>query len=217
MTPLLLHGPAINSSRAKLSSIKKGFDPLDVVIFDGEFDMEQALASLTTLPLLSNDRLIILENPPEDFIFYTLTPIPHTLALWFDHEVSEKKLVMEWVKKNGRVLYFPEAKEVSVFPFLDMLADRDKKAFLEMDKLKKASYDGQYLIAMIFYLLRSLVAPKKTAPKFVQDKLAKQQKNFTPEVVEEMYKFVLETDFKIKSGFLDETQAEFLLVNLFLH
>lgn len=217
MKLVLLHGPGINSSRLKLTSFKKGFDPLDVVVLEEGADMGQVLGSLTTLPLLSNERLIILENPPEDFALLSLIPTPYTLVLWFDHEVSEKKRVMEWVKKNGQIFYFPEAKEVSVFPFLDYLAAGDKKAFLEMDKLKKAGYDSQYLITMTFYLLRNLVATPKTAPDFVKKKLIKQRARFKSEDIRNLYKDILEIDFKIKSGLLEISQAEFLLVNKFLN
>lgn len=233
MKLLLLHGAAINSSRAKLSSLKKGFDPFDIVVYEKGFDVNQVLGSLLTLPFLSNDRLIILENPPEDFAPHTLNTIPRTLILWFDHEVSEKKPVMEWVKDKGQVLYFEESKEVSVFPFLDYLADQDKKAFLEVDKLKRVGFDIQYLITMVFYLLRNLVTTPKKAPEFVRKKLAKQKERFELEdiknlynatryktrsdIIASYYKDILEIDFKIKSGLLEKDQAEVLLINLFLH
>lgn len=217
MKLLLLHGPAINSSRTKLISIKKGFDPQDVVVFEEGFDVSQALGSLTTLPLLSNERLIILENPPEDFTNYTLSPIPSTLILWFDHEVSEKKPTLEWVKKNGQILYFPEAREVSVFPFLDYLVTADKKAFLEMEKLIRSGFDIHYLITMVFYLLRNLISTPKKAPEFVKKKLAKQRARLNLADIKNLYKDILEIDFKIKSGLLEKSQAEFLLVNLFTH
>ena len=132
----LLHGPALSSSRAKLLSIKQKFDPNNVVMFDpstssGQGSVENIQAVLMTPSLLSEEQLIILENPDETFTDYTLYPIPYTLIFWFDHEVLNKKPIMEWVKKEqGELLFFPEAKEVSVFPFLDLLASGDKKAFL---------------------------------------------------------------------------------------
>ena len=124
---------------------------------------------------------------------------------------------MEWVKKEqGELLFFPEAKEVSVFPFLDLLASGDKKAFLEMDKLKKANYDTQYFITMIFYLLRSLAVIPKNALPFVKQKLERQRKRFNLEKIENLYKDILKIDFKIKSGLMEKDQAEFLLINKFI-
>lgn len=219
MRLLLLHGPALSSSRTKLLNIKKEFDPQDVVIYDGEYDLGQVKVNLMTPSLFSDQRLIILENPPEDFVFdLPLTPFPLSLILWFDHEVSEKKPIMEWMKKEkGEIFFFPEVKEVSVFPFLDCLAYGDKKAFLELDKLKKANFDIQYCITMIFYLLRSLAVTPKNAPSFVKQKLERQRKRFDIDKIKNLYKEVIEIDFKIKSGLLEKDHAEFLLVNKFLH
>ena len=123
---------------------------------------------------------------------------------------------MEWVKKNGQILFFPEGKEVSVFPLLDHLANGDKKAFLEIKKLKNGGFDIFYIITMVFYLLRNLVSTPKTAPQFVKDKLVRQRKNFSLERLTNLYKEILEIDFKIKSGLLEKDQAEFLLVNKFI-
>lgn len=215
----LLHGPALTSSRAKLVSIKQKYDPNNVVVFEEGSYIETILGNLMTPSLLSEDQLFILENPPEDFLStYHLPPITDQLILWFDHEVSEKKPIMEWVKnQKGEVLFFPEAKEVSVFPFLDSLAEGNKRAFIELDKLKKANFDIQYFITMIFYLLRSLAITPKNAPSFVKQKLERQRKRFNLEDIKNLYKEVIEIDFKIKSGLLEKDQAEFLLVNKFLH
>lgn len=212
----LLHGPAINSSRIKLISLKEKFDNNNVLVFESGASNQDILGNLMTVSLLSEERLIILENPSEDFTNYTLTPNPFTLILWFDHEVSSQKPIMEWAKKNGQIIYFPESRKVSIFPFLDHLAAGRKEAFLEMDKLKKAGFDIQYLITMVFYLLRNLVATPKTAPDFVKKKLTKQRARFSLEDIKNFYQDILEIDFKIKSGLLEKEQAEFMLVNKFL-
>lgn len=219
----LLHGPAKEASRKKLIELKQKFDTNSVVVFEEGSDLQLMLGTLSTSSLFSDERLIILENPPEDFSNYTLNlasrsePIPLTLIFWFDHLLSEKKPILEFVKRlKGEILFFPEAKEVSIFPFLDYLANNDKKAFLELDKLKKAGFDTQYFITMVFYLLRNLLITPKNAPQFVKNKLEKQRKNFSKEKITSLYRDILEIDFKIKSGLLDTDQAEFLLVEEFL-
>lgn len=211
MKLLLLHGPAINSSRQKLLQLKKKFDPESVIVFEKGAELTEILTNLQSQSLFGGDRLVVVENPPEDFINYTLYPNHYTLILWFDREIDTKN----W--RDAEVLFFPEAKEVSVFPFLDFLGNRDKRAFLELDKLKKAGFDFQYLNTMILYLLRNLVATPKGAKDFVKAKFAKMRKNFSEDELVNMYQFVLNTDFKIKSGLIETTQAEFLLVNLFTH
>lgn len=213
----LLHGPARVASRNKLIELKQKFDVNNVVVFEEGIDLQEILGSLATASLFPEERLIVLENPAEDFVNYTLYPIPYTLVLWFDHEVLNQKQIISSIRKaQGEILFFPEAKEVSVFPFLDYLADKNPKAFIEIEKLKKADFEIQYFITMVFYLLRNLINTPKNAPQFVRDKLERQRKNFNLEKVIRLYKEILEIDFKIKSGFLEKDQAEFLLINKFL-
>ena len=211
MTLLLLHGPAIEASRRKLQDLRKKFNPETIVVFEEGANVQTILGSLLTPSLFSDQQLIILENPPVDLNLDSLTLRDSlTLILWFDHEVDTKK----W--SGFKPLFFPEAKEVSVFPFLDYLAAKDKKAFLEIERLKKAGFDIHYLLTMAFYLLRSLAVTPKTAPDFVRKKLARQRTRFSMEDIKSLYKDLLEIDFKIKSGLLEKPQAEFLLVNKFL-
>ncbi len=208
MKAVLLHGPAIEASRKKLSEIKQKFNPENIVVFEEGTETGEILTNLQSDSLFAGERLVIVENPPEDFINYTLYPNLYTLAIWFDHEVDTKNF-------KGEVFFFTEAKEVSVFPFLDFLGNKDKKAFLELEKLKQ-TYDNQYLITMILYLLRNLSCTPKSAKEFVKRKNEKMRKNFSQEELTNLYQSILEIDFKIKSGLLDNAQAEFSLVHLFL-
>ena len=208
---LLLHGPATASSRQKLSEIRKNFISGEVLVFEEGVETGEILTNLQSQSLFGDERLVIVENPPEDFVSCQLSAVSCQLILWFDHEIDIKK----W--PGFEHLFFPETKEVSVFPFLDYLGQKDKKAFLELDKLKKAGYESQYFITMILYLLRNLAATPKTAKDFVRNKNERMRKNFGLEKITDLYQDILEIDFKIKSGLLEKPQAEFLLVNLFLH
>lgn len=210
MKLVLLHGAAEAASRQKLISIKQKFDPSNVVVFEKGSDPKDIIAVLQTISMFDTERLVVLENPSDDFLGnFPLNPAPCSLILWFNHEVDTKKY------PGFEVLYFPEGKELSVFPFLDKLGMKELGAYLEMDKLKKIGFDSQYLITMIFYLLRNLVIIPKKARDFVKNKMIRMRKNFTEKELVELYKCVLETDFKIKSGLLEPNQAEFLLVNKF--
>lgn len=211
MTQQLLHGSARGASRKKLIEIKQKFDQNNVVIFEEGSDLQTILGSLATPLLFPEQRLIILENPPADLTFDSLTLYDSlTLILWFDHEVDIKKF------PGFQAQFFPESKEISVFPFLDLLAAKDKRAFLEMEKLQNAGFDLYYFLTMSFYLLRNLLVTPRKAPEFVRAKLQRQRKNFSREKIITLYKEILEIDFKIKSGLLEPDQANFLLVNKFL-
>lgn len=215
---LLLHGPGKTGSRKKLIEEKGKFDPGNVVVFDSESKAKDIADNLVSTSLFTEERLVVLENLQEDFVSDLSVISYHlSLILWFDYELAGKNPILKWVEENkGEILFFPESKEISVFPFLDYLGNQDKKAFLEMDKLKKANFDIHYLITMVFYLLRSLVVAPKNAPQFVKDKLIKQRARFELEDIKNLYKDILEIDFKIKSGLLEKDQAEFLLVNKFI-
>ncbi|MDO8618497.1 MAG: hypothetical protein Q7R49_00970 [Candidatus Daviesbacteria bacterium] len=219
MKLLLLHGPATRASREKLLTIKQKFDETSVQIFDLSVTATQIANVTASISLLDEHRLIILENP-EELPGQMNSDEALTLALWFDQELPEKNKILQFVKDNsGEIFYFPPEKELTIFPFLDLLASRSPQAFAEISKLQKTHEkfsDNQYLITMIFYLLRSLVVTPKTAPSFVKQKLEKQRKNFDSKDLVSLYGFVLETDYKIKTGLIDQTQAQFLLVNKFL-
>lgn len=220
MTRLLLHGSAKAASRKKLIDLKQkfsakggpssGWDANNVVVYEEGADLKTIKEALFAQSLFSDQQLIVLENPSEDVTFYQLPTTNYQLILWFDHEVDTKK----W--SGFEVLFFPEAKEISVFPFLDLLAGKDTRAFLELQKLKNAGFDIYYCLTMVFYLLRSLAVTPKKAPDFVRKKLARQRVNLTLEKITDLYKEMLEVDFKIKSGLLEKSHAEFLLVNKFM-
>lgn len=220
----LLHGPAESTSRKKLIDLKQKFDSNSVRVFEEGFPIDEIIGSLNTTSLFPEEKLFILENPDENFIGYPQhtnpsgqNSNPYTLILWFDHELSPKKPLLEWVKKEkGEVLFFPEAREISVFPFLDLLAGGDNKAFLEINKLKNAGFDIFYFLTMTFYLLRNLTVTPLSAPQFVKEKLIRQRRNFPPEKIKKLYKDILEMEFKLKSGLLESKQAEFILVNEFI-
>lgn len=211
MTPLLLHGPAINASRRKLQDIRKKFAADNIVVFEEGADLQIILSSLFTPSLFSDQQLIVLENPPQDLLNCNLSTVACILVLWFDHEVDTKK----W--PGVEALFFPEAREVSVFPLLDLLAAKNQQAFLEIEKLKQAGFDIHYCLTMAFYLLRNLVVTPKNAPEFVKKKLVRQRLKFNLEDITRLYKDLLEIDFKLKSGLLEKPQAEFLLFKSFRH
>lgn len=213
----LLHGPAIKASRIKLQQLRNNFNSDNVMVFEKGEDLQTILTNLQSTSLFNDSRLVILENPVEELIFDPLQVADNlSIVAWFDHQVNEKKPIMDFFKKQkAEILLFEEEREVSVFPFLDLLVSSDNRAFLELEKLKKAGFDIQYIITMIFYLLRNLAATPKNAPSFVRQKLEKQRRNFPEEKIAELYKNILEIDFKIKSGLLDTSQAEFLIIQKF--
>lgn len=218
MKVVLLHGPATAVSRKHLSNLKSKYLIDDIEHFEKGSNLDSLKSRLTTISFLSTNRLLILENLPETISFeeYEVSD-DVTLVFWFDHEISVTKAVFKFVSKHkGQVLLFPEGKETSVFPFLDLLGAKSSRAFTQMDKLKQAGFDIQYLITMMIFFLRKMVLPSKNVPVFVQEKLLQQKANFPEQRIRELYRHILNIDYKIKSGEIEKVQAEFLIVNEFL-
>lgn len=212
----LLHGAAVNNSRNKLLSIRKNFESDNVITFDNQSKAEEVLGEIMTMSLLSEQRLIIWENPPKGI---KVAENPNlTLVLWFDTEIDPKDYLTSRIESAAEVFFFPEEKEASIFPLLDALGSREKKAFFELEKRNRTSpNDTQYILTMVFYLLRSLAVTPKLAKDFIKRKNETMRKNFSKQELINLYRSVIEIDFKIKSGLLEIPQAEFSLVNLFTH
>ncbi len=211
MKAVVLHGAAIIKSRKKLLDLKQNFDPNNVITFEKGSSTQDILAALQGVSMFGENRLIIAENPADDLAKATLLPVDSYLLAWFDHEINTKN----W--PAFEIFFFPEGKEVSVFPFLDLLADKNNNAYLEIDQLKQEGLDTQYFITMVFYLLRSLNYLPAKSPEFVKKKIAKQKINFSKEKIIFLYRFILEIDFKIKKGLMEPDHGEFLMIASFFN
>jgi len=218
---LIIHGSGISGISQKISLIKKGFDGFSITeISSKNQNLEQALISASTSQLFSEKRLVILEDfDPSVYAGQgVLEKLPDdpglTLILKFSKKIpAASPLLKQAPKLNAQVILFEEKDEQSVFPFLDSLAEKQKKSFGMFENLYE-EYGGQYLLTMIYYMLRRLLMePKKNLPGFVIQKIDRQKRNFPLEKVKELYKFALETDFKMKSGLLEERMGLTLVVN----
>lgn len=213
---VLLHGPANVASRSYLANFKTKFVSVDIVVFEKGANVEDIKTSLQSISFLSAERLIVIENPSESFSIEGLVDSSVTAIIWFDHEIKKEKQILQYIQENGEVVYFSESKEVTVFSFLDLLGAKNNKAFVELQRLKKAGFDTVYLITMILYLLRSLSVEKGNAPRFVQEKIERQKKNFSQAEIIRLYEQVLCLDYKVKTGEIEKDQAEFSLVSEFM-
>lgn len=218
MRVLLLHGPGEVGSRKKLIEIKEKFDPGNILTYESGTSEKEILDNLSQISLFSESRLIVLEGPPESLNLESVKTLDDvTLAIWSPKEIGQKSpLLKSLARFSTQILFFPEGKEVSVFPFLDKLADGGKEAFLEAKKLEDSGFEFHYLITMVFYLLRILLAVPKNAPAFVHKKVSRQKQRFSTSRIAEIYKYLLELNFKVNSGAVEPSQAQFLMINQFL-
>lgn len=214
MNLIILHGNGIVSLSQKLSQIKKDFDPQSIQILSGkDLEFEKAVIWLSTPQLFSEKRLIVLE----DFETVDLEKLPEeeglTIVLKIPKSLAVNSVILKSaIKLKGQIFQFNEKDEKIIFPFLDNLAEKNLKALGEVDKLI-SEYGGQYILTMLFYLFRRLILKPKKLPDFVLKKIERQQRNFDTEQIKYFYKQSLETDFKIKSGLVQEKLGITLLVN----
>ncbi len=217
MQLFVLHGPSEVALNNKLLNIKNQFEGAEISQLNGkEINFGQLLTELGSMGLFAPARLVIINNP-EDLEIEKLTDLENVaLVLVYSKTLaSNSKVLKAAIFKKAQVMNFPESAEVSVFPFLDALAEKRPQAFEQLQILLK-QYGGQYILTMIFYLLRRFVMSPKSLPPFILKKHNLQKKNFPEERIKELYRLVLETDFKIKSGLIDEGMGLLMLTKKFL-
>lgn len=214
MEILLIYGGDLISSYNKLLEIKNKFNSLEITELDKKF-LDFNLEFLTQ-GLFSSNRLIILKEIDEDFNLKEIPKIDNlTVCLYLAKEISPVSPILKEAKSlSAKIYYFPKEREITPFLYLDLLAEKNPKAFEELEKLYSL-YGGQYLFSMIYYLLRrNTQEPKQSI--FAQQKISKQKLNFPLSRLNLLYRNTLETDFKIKQGLMEEKLGLFLLTEKFL-
>lgn len=216
MNLIILYGSGIVSISQKLSQIKKEFDPLLIQTLSGkDFEFDKAVIELSTPQLFSEKRMVVLEDFETTEIDLEKLPVEEgfTVVLKFSKLLASNSVILKIAaEKKAGIFQFGEKDETSIFPFLDNLAEKNRKALGELEKLLR-EYGGQYILTMLFYLFRRLIIKPKKLPDFVLRKIERQQRNFSVAQIKFFYKMAIETDFKIKSGNIEEKLGVTMLVN----
>ncbi len=215
---ILIHGNGLTGISKKISEIRKGFDSLSTQEFSGkQIEFDQAIIQFATGGLFVEQRLVILEDFDEKVDLEKLPSNQETaIVLKFTKNLTANSVLLKKaVELKAQIFNFTEDGETNIFPFLDALAEKNPKFMGEFDALL-SEWSGQYLLTMIFYMLRRMVQDPKKLPPFVQQRIQKQKQNFPIKKIAELYKTGLETDYKIKSGLMEEKIGMTLLVNQIL-
>lgn len=214
----ILHGGGVIALSQKISQIKKDFDPLSVTQISGkDFAFDEALVNFSTPGLFSEKRLVVLEDFDLTAGNVDLERFPDdpklTVVLKASKELTQASILLKQAKKiDAQVFLFKEQDEKLIFPLLDALAEKKKEVYTLFERNYEA-YGAQYLLTMIFYMFRRLILkPRSNLAGFVIQKMENQRRNFGMEKIKELYLTALMTDFKIKSGLLDEKIGLTLLI-----
>lgn len=211
MKLIIFHGPGVVAMNEQVIAVKKQFDPLTTVELGKGATFESISTQTRSNPLFSQKRLLILNDI--DHTDFNSSDDDLTILL-ISPKLLTASLLQSFAKYTPRIVSFPEEKELSIFPFLDKLAEKDPIALADFEALFD-KFGSQYILTMLVYLLRRNILTKKL-PSFVAKKLSKQKKNFNLEKIKAYYLNILETDYKIKSGLTSEKEATFHLVHSFL-
>lgn len=222
MNLIVIHGNGLSSISEKVILIRKQFDPLSSFTIDGTgTEWDKIVSNISTGQLFSQKRLVVLEdfNPPSSacrLIQADLIKLSYdenlTIVFRFSRLLSQSEPILEEIKKlRGQIITFEEKDEVSIFPFLDLLADKNPKVFEKLEKHLK-EWGGQYVLTMMFYMLRRMLMTTKKLPAFAAQRINKHKQSFSLERIKILYRLTLETDFKIKTGVMEEKLGLTLLV-----
>lgn len=212
MKIILIHGNLPEAVFSEVNSIKTGYDPLSVTEVEagGDFD-------LSSTSLFSEKRLIIFDSPDIKLIekLEGDNSPGLTILLRYSKPLEKSSPV---IKKAGEmkaeIFSFEERNQSTVFPFLDFLGNLNPKAYGEMEKNYRES-GGQYLITMLAYFLRRMIL-NKTTSDYMRSKIEQQKRNFSKETITRLYRDLIETDFKIKRGLIDDKTGILLMVEKIL-
>lgn len=217
MKLIIIHGNALVSISSKITALKSKFDSLSIEQLSGKDKEWDHVAICALTPgLFAEERLLILEDFDERVDLEKLPQNDDMTILFVFRKplAATSQLLKQSASLHAEVISLSEKDETSIFPFLDLVAEKNPKALQELDDLI-SEYGGQYLLTMLFYLLRRSILPSKNLSSYMAGKIEKQKKNFPKERIEILYQTGLELDYKVKSGNLDEKMALTLFLNAF--
>lgn len=195
----ILHGENTLASRNELEKIKGKFDG-EIVVLDGknltQTDFIQATQSQS---LLSLNRLVVVENATE----FELTKNDCDLVFWYDKELG--KTVLDKFKKfETKVLDFKP--ETAIFRFCDSIFPGNGKKSVELFRICLHDAEAEYIFIMMVRQFRLMLNPLSLTP-WQQSKIVAQAKAFGQKKLKEIYKDLLQIDFKNKRGQLPQDLA----------
>lgn len=201
----LLYGPGESAKREQLLKIKRQY-PEDTINLDlkhhGLVEINDAIATRSLFD--QGKRLVVVENANKGLDLKELRAgddQTHLVVVAANLEAISSLLKSAQALKAA-VLNFEAEKEQSVFPYLDYLIEKKPQALVELEGLL-SGFGGIYILTMIYYGLRRNVLPPPTSP-FMTKKIDQQRRFLAEGDIEKLYRLTLETEFKIKSGLVEE-------------
>ena len=186
------------ASRKELGRIKSSFEG-EIILLDGknlsETDFIQATQSQS---LLAEKRLVVVENLLSDKNrkISNFLNIEDDLVFWEDKELG-KMILDEFKDVKTKVLLFKTP--TTIFKFCDQLLPKNGPNLVALLRECLKTAEPEYVFIMIVRQFRLMLNPGGSAP-WQQAKITNQSKSFGQERIIEIYKQLLELDYKTKTG-----------------
>lgn len=219
MPVVIFHGDNNLVIANKIDEMRKSYpvDSIERVSLKNE-SFEQLLIKLNTASFFSDQRLFIVDDCDEKKVDLSRINVDShtTLVLIFTKELTGSSAVLKLAEeKHYRIFALSQPQDKRIFTFLDLIAEKNNKAFSMVDELVD-DFGGVYILTMLVFLLRRLVLPIGKVPSFVEGKLKKQKGNFSAKNLTDLYKQTLQADYRFKTGKGDERTELLLLLQNFL-
>lgn len=199
----LFHGADVVSSRNRLEEIRQKFPDGVTFLIAKEIDYSQFPLLFSTSSMFEEKRIVVVEGKldSKQFDGRVLERTDVDLVVWVGEKLRSNDGLISLVKgMKGLVEFFDEKVDISIFPFLDGVASRNRRvALTKYMKLVKAEQEPIYLLTMLVWQFRNLLVPEN-ASGFVQKKAQEFKKNFTFEELRKIYYQLLQMDTQMKTG-----------------
>ncbi len=194
----ILHGDNVFESRKQLDRIKTSFEGEIISLNGKNLSETDFIQSTQSQSLFASEKLIVVENFLSDKkkIKLDFSKIEPEIIFWEDKELG-KTVLDEFKEVKTKVLLFKTP--TTIFKFCDALSPKNcpNLIFLLRECLKTA--EPEYVFIMIVRQFRLMLNPGGSAP-WQQAKIMNQSKSFGQERLKEIYKQLLELDYKTKTG-----------------
>lgn len=188
----LIHGDNVVASRRKMEEIISSFTG-EVVKFDGKnIDKNILNQALSSDGLFSDKRLIVVEeNILENFT------TGHDIVFWVGKTVTASQ-----IKNLKDITNFEFKLPTTIFRLMDSLRTNNGKQLLEIYKQTLNDADAEFIFIMIVRQFRMMFNPSEIKQEWQAAKVRVQAKSFGERKLKEIYRQLLEIDWKNKNSLL---------------
>lgn len=200
----VIHGVDVVASRKRLGELRGEYSADDIQIFSAkEIEYSQFPLLFSTMSMFGEKRAVIVEGKldSKEVDVASVMKSDVDLIVWVGEKLRANDGLLTMVKEaKGQVDFFEDKVDLTIFPFLDAVASRNRRAALtEYMKLLKSKSEPIYLLTMLVWQFRNIIVPEN-ASGFVQKKAMDAKNRFSFDELRKIYYQLLQMDVAMKTG-----------------